>query len=74
MFERLKEILKIIFGPPVCPICGGEGSKYIPGGYCVDCDIRRMDMQAEILSRHKADLENMDPEASGKVIDNFLRN
>jgi len=72
MFERLKELWKILFGSPVCPICGKDGSRYIPGGYCVDCDIKRIEKMAEILSKHKAELDELPPEKAGKVIDQFI--
>ena len=71
---KIVQLLRKIFGPPICPICGKEGSGYISGGYCVDCDIKRIEKMAEILSRHKAELEKMNPKDSGKVIDNFFRN
>ena len=63
MLEGLKEILRIIFGPPVCPICGGRGCKYIPNNRCVKCDMKVIDCEAEWLSENR-DLFRRNPDGS----------
>jgi hypothetical protein len=70
---RILGFWRKLFEPPKCKICGGEASHYSGRPYCVDCEIKRIDKIVEILSRHKAEIDELPREEAGQIINKILK-